>query len=166
MLSAAARRRITTDPSPSFVSNILRMSLPVQRIASDTPPAGVEISESKLQDMIAAVHGAADFAGRRSALRVPVEGFALMSPLGTDAGAAHRVGVYDLSRSGIAVVDSDARARGDRFNILFPRAHRRPIEVLCTVRHCRANGAGYIIGAEFGVSWLSAVGSAILPPAT
>lgn len=66
-----------------------------------------------------------------------------------------------MSRQGIAVVDDAPMESGEQFKVLFRRDDRRPIEVLCTVRHCRPQGDGYIIGAEFGVSWLSAVGAAI-----
>jgi hypothetical protein len=38
-----------------------------------------------------------------------------------------------------------------------------PIEVLCTARHSRRQGEAYITGAEFGVSWLSALGAAVSP---
>jgi hypothetical protein len=124
---------------------------------------GVEISEEQLSAMIAALHDADDPAGRRSALRVPVEGFAFLARGGEKSGAAQRIGIYDMSRTGVAVVDAEAMAPGEKFNILFPRPDRRPIEVLCTARHCRAHGDGFTIGAEFGVSWLSAVADAIAP---
>jgi|SRR5947207_3603759 len=142
-----------------------------------------ELSEAKLQEMIAALHdapdareanNASDATGalgggdvaivRRSALRIPVDGFAFIAPVGGNISLSHRVGVYDMSRTGIAVVDAAPLTPGQQFNALFPRNDRRPIEVLCTVRHCRAFADGYIIGAEFGVSWLSAVGSALIPP--
>ena len=40
---------------------------------------------------------------------------------------------------------------------------RRPIEVLCTVRHCRQSEDGFILGAEYGVSWLETLGTLIAP---
>ena len=63
-------------------------------------PGGVELSERKVQEMSAALHGD-DPMGRRSALRVPVEGFVTIVPLAPGGARAgeRRVGVYDLSRS-------------------------------------------------------------------
>jgi len=89
-----------------------------------------------------------------------------IAPIGApaQAGQSHRVGVYDLSRTGVAIIDVEPITPGARFNLLVPREGRRPIEVLCSVRHCRAQGDGYVIGAQFGVSWLSAVGAAVIPP--
>ncbi len=72
--------------------------------------------------------------------------------------------VYDLSRTGVAIIHLDPMDADRQFNMLIPREDRRPIEVLCFVRHCRAQGDGYLIGAQFGVSWLSAVGAAVIPP--
>jgi hypothetical protein len=133
-------------------------------------PAGVEISEATLSEMIASVQAAGEDVGGavgedvgviRRAMRVPVEGFARIQPLG---GREQRVvGVYDMSRTGIAIVDSERMPPGRQFNVLFPRQHKRPIEVMCSARHTRQQGDAYIIGAEFGVSWLSAVAAAILP---
>jgi hypothetical protein len=140
------------------------MMLPVRRAAVTptlNPPAGAEISESKLSEMIASVHAAGDDVGPlRRALRVPVEGFARIQPL---ASRAQRiVGIYDMSRTGIAIVDGEPMATGEQFNVLFSREGRRPIEVLCTTRHTRRQGDAFIIGAEFGVSWLSAISAAML----
>jgi hypothetical protein len=127
-------------------------------------PGGVELSERKVQEMSAALHGD-DPMGRRSALRVPVEGFVTIVPLTPGGGhaAQRRVGVYDLSRSGIAVVDAEPIEAGSQFNIQIARESGMPIEVLCTARHSRRQGEAYITGAEFGVSWLSALGAAVSP---
>lgn len=141
------------------------MSQPVRRVARGAAMEGVELTEAKLTQMIAALHATADPMDRRTALRLPVEGYvdlALVTP-----GAppqARRVAVYDLSRSGVAIIDLDPMEPGRQFNMLIPRQDRRPIEVLCLARHCRAQGEGFIIGAQFGVSWLSAVGAAVIPP--
>lgn len=127
-------------------------------------PGGVELSERKLHEMSDALHGP-DPLGRRMALRVPVEGFVTIVPLTPGGGRAaqRRVGVYDLSRSGIAIVDRDPIEAGSQFNVQIARESGLPIEVLCTARHSRRHGEAYITGAEFGVSWISALGAAVAP---
>ena len=131
---------------------------------SSFTPGGVELSERKLHEMSAALHGP-DPLGRRTALRVPVEGFVTIVPLTPGGGRAaeRRVGVYDLSRSGIAVVADQPMEPGSQFNVQIARESGLPIEVLCTARHSRRHGEAYITGAEFGVSWLSALGAAVAP---
>jgi hypothetical protein len=121
----------------------------------------VEISEAKLSEMIASVQAAGEEAGViRRAMRLPVEGFARILPRG---GREQRVvGVYDMSRTGIAIVDSAPMAAGQQFNVLFSRPDKRPIEVMCSARHSRQQDEAFIIGAEFGVSWLSAVAGAMM----
>jgi hypothetical protein len=141
--------------------------LPVRRTAvapTSDPPAGVEISEAKLSEMIALVQAAGEQVGPiRRAMRVPVEGFARIQPLGTRGSPQQRVvGVYDMSRTGIAIVDSEPMPSGQQFNVLFSRPDKRPIEVMCSARHSRREGEAFIIGAEFGVSWLSAVSAAMM----
>jgi hypothetical protein len=127
-------------------------------------PGGVELSERKLNEMADALHGP-DPLGRRTALRVPVEGFVTIVPLTPGGGRAdeRRVGVYDLSRSGIAVVDNEPIEPGAQFNVQIARESGLPIEVLCTARHTRRQGEAYITGAEFGVSWLAAVSAVVAP---
>jgi hypothetical protein len=125
---------------------------------------GVELSEKKLRELAELLHGD-DPMGRRAALRVPVEGFVTIKPLGhVPSEVAVRVGVYDLSRTGIAIVAPEPIPPGSKFNVLFAREHAAPIELLCTARHSRQQGDAYITGAEFGVSWLSALGAAVGPP--
>ena len=144
------------------------MTLPVRRTAvvpSAQPPVGAEISEDKLTAMIAAVQAAGEDRGEsggviRRAMRVPVEGFARIAPLG--GGDQRVVGVYDMSRTGIAIVDAEPMAAGRQFKVLFARRDTRPIEVMCCARHSRQQGEAFIIGAEFGVSWLSAVSAAMM----
>jgi hypothetical protein len=139
------------------------MMLPVRRTAvvpTAHAPAGVEISENKLAEMIASVHAAGEEAGViRRAMRVPVEGFARIAPLGS--GHQRVVGIYDMSRTGIAIVDAQPIPPGQQFNVLFARTDKRPIEVMCSARHSRQQGDAFIIGAEFGVSWLSAISAAM-----
>jgi len=53
---------------------------------------------------------------------------------------------------------------GTQFKLLIPRRLRRAIEVLCTVRHCRASEEGFIMGAEYGVSWIETLGTLVGPP--
>jgi hypothetical protein len=72
------------------------------------------------------------------------------------------IGIYDMSRTGIAIVDSEPMVSGQRFNVLFSRPDKRPIEVMCSARHSRREGDAFIIGAEFGVSWLTAVAAAMV----
>ena len=138
--------------------------LPVRRTVvapAVGPPSGVEISEAKLEEMIASVQAAGEHVGPiRRAMRLPVEGFARIQPL----GSRHQrvVGVYDMSRTGIAIVDSEPMEPGRQFNVFFSRPDKRPIEVMCSARHSRQQGDAFIIGAEFGVSWLGAVGAAIV----
>ena len=140
------------------------MTLPVRRsivAPAVDPPSGIEISEAKLSEMVASVLAAGEEVGPiRRAMRVPVEGFARIQPL----GSRHQrvVGVYDMSRTGIAIVDSEPMTSGQQFNLLFSRPDRRPIEVMCSARHSRREGEAFIIGAEFGVSWLSAVSAAMM----
>ena len=141
------------------------MYLDVHRPAAERP-AGAELSESKLRELADALHGP-DPVGRRNALRVPVEGFVTIAPLPA-AGAAEAtprfVGVYDLSRTGIALVDQEPIPAGTQFNVRFARDAGLPIEVLCTARHSRKQGEAYITGCEFGVSWLAALSLAVTPP--
>ena len=122
----------------------------------------IELSEKKLRELSTMLHGP-DPTGRRAALRVPVEGFVTIKPLGHGAPSL-RVGVYDLSRTGIALVAPEPIPPGGKFNVLFTRDEGPPIEILCTARHSRQQGDAYITGAEFGVSWLSVLGAAIAPP--
>jgi hypothetical protein len=133
-------------------------------VRSTYTPGGVELSESKLREMAEILHGP-DPMGRSSSLRVPVEGFVTIVPLKSGArGRPRQVGVYDLSRTGIAIVDAEPMQAGEQFDVMFSRELGAPIEVLCTARHARQQGEAYITGAEFGVSWLAALGVAVAPP--
>ena len=140
------------------------MSQPVRRAARGLPIEGVELTEERLAKMIDALHATADPSDRRTALRLPVEGYvdiALVTPGATPQ--VRRVAVYDLSRTGVGIIDLEPMELGRQFNMLIPRPDRRPLEVLCLVRHCRPEGVGYLVGAQFGVSWLSAVGARLIP---
>ena len=144
------------------------MTLPARRsvVAPRVDPAvdaigGVEIPQAKLDEMIASVLAAGEEVGAiRRAMRVPVEGFARMHPLGSQQQRV--VGIYDMSRTGLAIVDSEPIAPAQQFNVLFAREGKRPIEVMCTARHSRRQGDAFITGGEFGVSWLSAMSAAMM----
>ena len=130
-------------------------------------PGGVELSERKLNEMAAALHGP-DPIGRRTALRLPVEGFVTIVPLTPGGGRAaqRRVGVYDLSRSGIAVVDNEPIEPGAQFNVQISRDSGLPFEVLCTARHTRRHPRHAELRARdvcVAVSWMSALGAAVAP---
>src|SRR3954463_9656986 len=131
------------------------MMLPAKRTVvapSAALPAGVEISEEKLTEMIASVQAAGEDVGVvRRAMRVPVKGFARMALMGS--GAERAIGIYDMSRTGIAIVDAEPMPPGRQFNVLFARPDKRPIEVMCSARHSRRLEDAFIIGADFGVSW-------------
>ena len=141
------------------------MSQPVRRVAPGMAVQGVELTEERLAKMIDALHATADPADRRTALRLPVEGYVDIELLTPGAAPqSRRVAVYDLSRTGVAIIDLEPMDAGRQFNMLIPREDRRPIEVLCLARHCRPQGDGYIVGAQFGVSWLSALGATLIAP--
>ena len=79
-------------------------SPPSSPSSSSFEPGGIELSEKRLRELAGLLHGD-DPLGRRSSLRVPVEGFVTIKPLGHGgAESALHVGVYDLSRNGIAIV--------------------------------------------------------------
>jgi hypothetical protein len=128
--------------------------------------SAIALSEKKLRALVDALQSSAsDPFGRRTALRLPVAGFVNIVPLSGDAreGERRRVGVYDLSRTGIAVVADKPMPNGTQFNVQFERESGLPIEVMCTARHTRRQDDGFIIGAEFGVSWIDALGAAVAP---
>jgi hypothetical protein len=145
-------------------------SVSVTRVASaSVPPGGVELSERKLAELIDAIE-AASSAGedeRRVAARLPAQGTVLLAsvdPLVEDPPRPVRM--YDISRFGVAVVDDAPMQTGTQFNLLVPREGRRPLEMLCTVRHSRATREGHVIGAQYGASWLSTVATLLNPSAT
>jgi hypothetical protein len=141
----------------------------VSRVATTAAPVGgIELSELKLAELIAAIE-AASAAGdqRRLAARLPAHGtvmLASVSPL--EPHPPRQVRVYDISRCGIAVIDSEAAPAGRQFNLLVPRQGRRPLEMLCTVRHTRPLGDAHLIGAQYGASWLSTIATLVHPDAT
>lgn len=145
------------------------MKVDVRRVDQSSHPArageAVELSESRLREIASIIHGNDPF-GRRSSLRVPVQGFvhiAAVSGSGAASQDQRRVGVYDLSQTGVAVVDAHPMTPGTKFKIFFPRDTGPAIELLCTARHSRKQGdEAYVTGAEFGASWMSALGAAIV----
>jgi hypothetical protein len=136
----------------------------VTRFPSAKPGEVLELSEERLRKLAGILHGRDPF-GKRSALRVPVEGFVNIMAVSGSGAVSHeqrRVGVYDLSQTGIAIVDTQAMPAGMKFKVLFPRETGPAFEVMCTARHTRRQGeTAYITGAEFGASWMSALGAAI-----
>jgi hypothetical protein len=115
----------------------------------------------KVIKAVAALQGEA--AGRLSP-RLNVQAKVTMLPFASGrTGEAREVGIYDISSAGVAVVDSRPMAPGTQFKLLIPRQFRRPVEVLCTVRHCRQSEGAFILGAEYGVSWLETLGTLIGP---
>ena len=130
-------------------------------VSNSGEPRGIELSEKKLRELATLLHAPGPM-DRRAELRVPVEGFVTIKPLGHGAPSV-RVGVYDLSRSGIALVAPAPIPSGGKFTVMFARDQGPPIELLCTARHSRKQGDAYITGAEFGVSWLSVLGAAVGP---
>lgn len=128
----------------------------------------VELSERKLDKVIqavAALQNGADPA--RVSPRLPVHARVTILPFAHGrTGRAREVGLYDISAAGVAVIDSRPMTPGTQFKLVIPRRLRRPIEVLCTVRHCRQSDDGFILGAEYGVSWLDTLGTLVGPRTT
>ena len=126
----------------------------VQRVEHQpgTPPPPIELSDATLNNLISALDGAGDGpSGRRGNSRLRVQGTAVMIPLDPSSGSAARdVGVYDISRSGIAIVHTQQMAPGERFKLHVPRPGGEPVEMICTVRHCRPLEGQFVIGAQFG----------------
>jgi hypothetical protein len=144
-------------------------SVSVTRVTSaSVPPGGVELSEKKLAELIDAIDASSSGDdGRRVAARLPAQGTVLLASVDPLVKAAPRpVRVYDISRFGIAVIDEAPMPTGTQFNLLVPREGRRPLEMLCTVRHSRSTREGHVIGAQYGASWLSTVATLINPSAT
>ncbi len=123
------------------------------------------MSERKLEKVIKAVAALQNEAGAGRLLpRMSVQATVTMLPFAHGrTGQPREVGLYDISSAGVAVIDSRPMAMGTQFKLLIPRRMRRPIEVLCTVRHCRQTEDGFILGAEYGVSWLETLGTLIAP---
>ena len=143
----------------------------VSRVPHSAPPAGgVELSEKKLGELIDAIEAASasDDEQRRVAARLPAQGTVLLAPIDPSAPprATHEVRVFDISRFGIAVIDDSPMQSGTQFNLLVPRDGKRPLEMLCTVRHSRPVGDGHVIGAQYGASWIATVATLINPGAT
>jgi hypothetical protein len=141
------------------------------RVESGPPePAGdaptLELSDRRLAELIAAIHaGEPDPMGRRVSPRVRVQGLVKLVPMGAvSAEEARLVGVYDVSRNGIAIIDAEPIEAGRQFNLHIDRGSRRPIEMLCTVRHCRPLDGNFLIGTEYGVSALSGLAAYISNP--
>ena len=142
----------------------------VSRVSrNNPPPGGVELSEKKLAELMDAIEAASasNDDARRVAVRLPAQGTVLLASVGPLVPDPPReVRVYDVSRFGVAVIDVAPMAAGTQFNLLVPRDGRRPLEMLCTVRHSRPIRDAFEIGAEYGASWLSVVATMLNPTAT
>lgn len=138
----------------------------VRRVAPKSSSAPNRLSERLLQQMIDALQTTLPHQqGLRRWPRLSLEGFLTLKPLGAaERGNARQVGVYDISRTGVAVVDDRPAFAGEQFALQIPRKMRRAIEVLCTVRNCRGERGAFIIGAEYGTSCLDAMNAMLLPP--
>ncbi|CAN5511217.1 hypothetical protein BH10PLA1_BH10PLA1_18670 [soil metagenome] len=80
------------------------------------------------------------------------------------SGKSRRASINDISAEGVSVIADEPLPVGTQFKLLVPRKFRRAIEVLCTIRHCRASEEGFIMGAEYGVSWIETLGTLVGPP--
>src|SRR3954466_7434774 len=136
----------------------MRTRVHVQRVASQNVssdqqqqhqlPQAVELTEARLRELATTLRPSSDGGGsdlvRRCAMRVPVQGFVHIVALDRSGGAVkaplRRVGVYDLSSTGIALVDMQPMAQGAKFKVMFPRDFGPPIEMMCTARHSRKHG--------------------------
>jgi hypothetical protein len=125
------------------------------------------ISERQLQQMIDALQKTMPHRqGLRHWPRLSLEGYVTIQPLGAaERENPREVGVYDISRTGVAVVDERPASPGEQFALQIVRRLHRPLEVLCTVRNCRSERGSYVIGAEYGTSSLDAMNALIMPPA-
>jgi hypothetical protein len=127
--------------------------------------APARLSERRLQQMIDALQGTMPHRqGLRHWPRLNLEGYVTLQPLGASERENPReVGVYDISRTGMAVVDDRSASPGEQFSIQIPRRMHRPVEILCTVRNCRPERSYFVIGAEYGASSLNAMHALIMP---
>lgn len=129
------------------------------------PSSAVELSDRKLQKVIDALSlPVVDAESDRLVRRVRIQAAVKFQPfLHGRKGRARSAKIHDISAEGVAVILNRPAPIGMQFKLLVPRRFRRSIEVLCTVRHCRADGERFIIGAEYGVSWLETVGALVGP---
>lgn len=127
----------------------------------------VELSEDRLTDLVEAIYGAdPEQGGQRRETRVRAGGIVQVLPL-SDAGPgeAVRAEVWDVSRSGIAVLLPRPMEPGAHFELRVPRADHPAIELLCTARHTRRHGDRlHLVGASFGTNWLNALAAMMQPP--
>src|SRR5690348_15897833 len=104
----------------------------VQRVEHQdelAPP--VELSDQALAGLIAALDSVCEGQiGRRQDSRLRVQGRVMMTPLGSSANPTTRsVGVYDISRSDIAIVDDKPLEEGELFIVLLPRLEQPAVEM-------------------------------------
>jgi hypothetical protein len=88
---------------------------------------------------------------QRRAARVALKNRATIVPY-EDGVAGEGVGVEvrDFSPRGIRFLHSERLGRGSQFVLALPQSSGEPVQILCTVMHCRATAEGPIsTGAEF-----------------
>lgn len=130
------------------------------------PAVPVELSEGRLEKVIKALSLAPRAAGLdRPSPRLSLSAAVTVLPFRHGRSEKARpASIHDISSAGVSVLAAEAMPVGTQFKLLIPRRLRRAIEVLCTVRHCRASEEGFIMGAEYGVSWIETLGTLVGPP--
>jgi hypothetical protein len=115
-------------------------------------PPPVELSDQTLAGLLAVLDSLCEGqVGRRQNSRLRVQGQVMMTPLEAGGHPTPRaVGVYDISRNGIAVVDEKPMEDGEQFSVLLPRIGQPAVEMICTARHSRAQNGQFVIGARYG----------------
>jgi len=119
------------------------------------PQTPVELSDATLGALVSALDAFSepDSAGRRDSARLRIQGRVMMTQLDRsepNASSPCEVGIYDISRSGIAIVDERPMERGTQFSVLLPRAGSHPVEMICTAVHSREQDGAFVIGARYG----------------
>src|SRR5438876_1104357 len=110
----------------------------VQRVEhQDEPSPPMELSDQTLAGLLAALDSTSDgLVGRRQNSRLRIQGQVMMTLLDSIGNPAPRsVGIYDVSRSGIAIIDDQPMEEGQQFSILLPRIGQSAVELICTARH-------------------------------
>lgn len=72
---------------------------------------------------------------------------ATVGPMGGE-GVRLEAAVWDLSRTGMAVVTKERVRAGDRVVVEFSLGGR-PVRATCRVANCRRAGKGFVVGLEF-----------------
>ena len=75
-------------------------------------------------------------------------------------GAAFDAEVRDVSREGVALVTDREMRPGGQFDLVLPEPHG---DLLASVRHVRAEGRRFVVGARFGADWMSVLAATMRP---